>query len=274
MFGIIAAITVVLLLALLAVVRQGVPEAIAASLMLASTIALIQDKHQHTRRNRFDTTQESTEWLRYTARKALNRQESERALLAYEVSEEVRQSLMAAQLLLTKLCPTKETRLIGTGLDGAIAQLQDIAWRLRPAILDEVGLGAALRVLSERWQQESEVAVHFSLNDRARDIPEPVRSTFFRVAQEALANVRRHARASVVYVTLERRQQRLILTIHDNGQGFDPDTVWPRCRQSHNTLGLIAMQERASLTDCAFDVVSVPGQGTIIRVAAERSSSG
>jgi signal transduction histidine kinase len=137
-------------------------------------------------------------------------------------------------------------------------------------MLDTLGLGAALRALAEEWSSQHGVSLETRLPTDAslRDLPVDVAVNLYRVAQEALTNVARHANARHVVLHLRREDSRLILTVRDDGRGFEvPETLQGLTADDH--FGLIGIQERVELIGGALDVRSSLGQGTTIRVVAE-----
>lgn len=152
---------------------------------------------------------------------------------------------------------------IGKLAELAQANIQDIRrliYDLRPAALDELGLAPALREYLNHCQQEHALSIHFTA-DEGGQLPAAVEMALFRIAQEALNNVIRHAQASRVEVTLTRETDRVILSIADDGRGFDPQALRPG---SH--LGLWSMRERAEQLGGRLEIESAPGRGTGLRV--------
>ena len=129
---------------------------------------------------------------------------------------------------------------------------------LRPVALDELGLVPALRVLLARFEEENKLGVEFVSGNEER-FPAPIETALFRIVQEALNNVLKHAQASHVRVTLERHQDQVRLCIADDGQGFD--TLLPR---SSGHVGLWSMQERVEQLGGQFEIQSFPHQGTTV----------
>ena len=134
-----------------------------------------------------------------------------------------------------------------------------LARQLRPAVLDDLGLAAALPKYVEQWSAQFCIAAEFSGRIGSRVMPADVELTFYRVAQEALHNITKHARARHVGVLLEQHAGGVLLIVGDNGIGFDPGGV------AHGVgLGLVGMQERATLVDAMLEIESTRGVGTTI----------
>jgi len=137
--------------------------------------------------------------------------------------------------------------------------------QLRPAILDDLGLGPALEWLADNLTAETEADVTVQLSPIPQDLSHEVQLTLFRVAQEALANIKRHAGATQAGIRLARTGNLIRMTISDNGKGFDVRVVLSDF-SSMGKLGLAGMQERIQLLGGSISVQSMPGRGTTIVV--------
>jgi signal transduction histidine kinase len=159
-------------------------------------------------------------------------------------------------------CVTKLETLAGSLMQEA----HRLAWELHPAILDDFGLDTALRRYASDWSENSGVPVDWHSQGLEQDrLPLELESTLYRVAQEALTNVARHAKARRVSILLERRPGRVSLILEDDGQGFDAAAADPSS-STNGRLGLLGMRERVSLSGGALDIESRPGAGTTIFV--------
>jgi len=191
-------------------------------------------------------------------RKWLGAQEEERRRVGQALHDEVGGVLTGA-LLALRLAEKDPARLdeVRTVLGRALDEVRRLSRELRPAALDDLGLGRAL----ERHLREFEH--HTGITTSAKiDLPRLGRSAqaaLFRIAQEALTNVARHAEANKVAVRLEPEGETLILEIADDGRGFIPD-------QGGDSLGLAGMRERAEQLDGSFTISSSPGRGCTVRV--------
>ena len=148
-------------------------------------------------------------------------------------------------------------------INATVASVRKIATDLRPSILDDLGLTAALEWHGEEFEKRSGIKVEF--NNKSGDIslkPELV-TTVFRIYQELLTNVARHANASLVKVLLQKKDGKLFFSVTDNGVGFDPETIGKK-----KTLGLLGIKERSLLLDGTYEFKSKPGDGseTIISI--------
>jgi two-component system, NarL family, sensor histidine kinase UhpB len=198
-------------------------------------------------------------------------QEDERRRIAREMHDQFGEQLTALALGIAALkhsCADQpKLRAQADALDVVARQLDrdvdQLVWQLRPTALDDLGLRAALTNYVQDWSQRAKVAaeLHTSglLDDR---LPSEVESALYRIAQEALNNVAKHARASNVEIILERRPDHVLLIVEDDGVGFDTATAG----SGSQGFGLMGMQERAALVGATLQIESAPGQGTTIIV--------
>jgi PAS domain S-box-containing protein len=218
-----------------------------------------------------EAMQDYAERLRALSRQLLDLQEAERRHLARELHDEVGQTLTALKLNLDALGkawpdgpppPALEDSLAVVGQ--AIAEVRNLSLDLRPSHLDDLGLVPALRWYVERQAQRAGFHARLDANLDGRLSPD-TETACFRVVQEALTNVMRHANAGEVAVTLGRRDGSIELTVRDDGAGFDVAAARRRAARGAS-LGLLGMQERVQLLGGTIDVQSAPGQGTEIRI--------
>jgi CheY-like chemotaxis protein len=135
--------------------------------------------------------------------------------------------------------------------------LREISHRMHPSVLEHLGLPNALKHLCSEFSQRERIPVEFHSDELTTDIPPSIGSCLYRIAQEALRNVSKHAKASGVEVKLAMAGQAMQLRITDSGAGFDTSAV-------QSGLGLHSMRERVELVNGTFSVTSVPGAGTQI----------
>jgi signal transduction histidine kinase len=182
--------------------------------------------------------------------------------------DEIGQALTAAKINLQSLAADgggahsaqlQETSAI---LDGLLVQVRKISLDLRPSILDDLGLVPALRSLLDQQGRRASVAVHLSAQDMPEELDPEIQTTCFRIAQEAITNVLRHARATNVEVDLRRENGQFRLLIRDNGLGFDAGSAPAQTVG----LGLIGIKERAALIGGRAKIISSPNKGTAIEV--------
>ncbi len=222
-------------------------------------------------RQLFEKVQKSQDRLRAVSRRLIEVQEEERRSLARELHDQTGQSLTSLLLGLRSLrkMPTlKEAQARASELRKvtveALEGVKRLAKGLRPGVLDDLGLEAALRHLTEEFALASglQVDLHVHGLDSAHLSPQ-VELTVYRIAQEALTNVTKHARAKTVSVILNASTSDLSLIIEDNGRGFDINaTSLPDKATTH--MGLHGMQERAALLNGDVQIESKPGQGTTV----------
>lgn len=201
--------------------------------------------------------------------RVISSQEDERKRLARELHDELGQSLSA---LLMKI-RSPPTRGAGTAVDvmdleTRVSRLLDevrrMAWDLRPSLLDDLGIHLALSRLAEEVHERYSLAIDFQAVgfDQGHDrLPGRTETVLYRVAQEALNNVARHAHARHVSVVLVRQGQEVALVVEDDGAGFDVGAV----RRGRSSLGVLGMEERLALVGGSFVLESTPGQGTTVQ---------
>lgn len=144
-------------------------------------------------------------------------------------------------------------------------ELRDLIGNLRPSVLDDLGLVPALQGQVREFINRTGIHAELSLNGHRRRLQPEVETIVFRITQEALTNVARHAAASHVTIQLEFQTDHLHLTIQDNGRGFDPNQALSP-QAGRRPWGILGMQERVSLVNGQWNVASIPGQGTTISV--------
>jgi PAS domain S-box-containing protein len=195
-------------------------------------------------------------------------QEDERRRIARELHDQMGQYLTALGLGLKTM---ENAALQFPGTTGQIQQLRkltdqigrevhNLALEIRPTALDDLGLAAAVATYAEEWGNRSGVAVDFhSTGIEGERMPSPVESTLYRVVQEALTNVLRHATAHRVSLVLQRTPIGVTAVIEDDGRGFDADSA-----EAGGRLGLLGMRERLELVGGKLTVESVPGKSSTV----------
>jgi signal transduction histidine kinase len=206
-------------------------------------------------------------------RQIVTAQEAERQRIARELHDETGQSLTAIGLGLRGVQSTFKTnpllaqqqlRELESHAGRAIDELRRLVSDLRPSQLDDLGLVAALRWYTQ--EVETRAGIKITLETQGRRTLTPTLSTvLFRIAQEALTNVVRHAKAKHAWVHLCLEATAVHLSVRDDGQGFDPKRELAH-RNSRAAWGLIGMQERATLVGGSVDVISSTGHGTEVTV--------
>ncbi len=201
--------------------------------------------------------------LEKLSRKLIEAQETERRAVSRELHDDFGQVLTAIRLNLQR---REQDDLESIALvDGAMARMRDLAQHLRPPLLDERGLEEALKWYVEREAKRAGLAFRLALGPLPKRPPVTLEAVLFRIVQEALTNVVRHAQARVVEVELSEAEGALQLVVHDDGRGFDVAAVRARVTNGESQ-GLLNMEERAALAGGDLEIDSAPGQGTSIRV--------
>ncbi|HEV1998461.1 MAG TPA: histidine kinase [Candidatus Dormibacteraeota bacterium] len=148
---------------------------------------------------------------------------------------------------------------------GALEETRQLIFDLRPMTLDDLGLVPTLRKYIKEYSDKHGMNVRFNVVGEERRLPGNIEGTLFRIIQEALANVEKHAQSGNAEVTLNLSRERVLTLIRDDGQGFDIPKIEANLARNRN-LGLISMRERAELERGSLDLKSHPGKGTEIRV--------
>ncbi|MGC8780663.1 MAG: ATP-binding protein, partial [Anaerolineae bacterium] len=236
----------------------------------------------------YQAVQEREARLSELFQQLVNSQERERQRIARELHDETGQKLTALAMGLAAI----ETGLANGEIpavrqlthhlrelsDQAVIELRRIMSDLRPALLDDLGLMPALRSLVQQFAvRHPDIQISLTVERQMPRLTSECETVLYRVAQEALNNVARHARATQATVTLEQRDDAVRLEISDNGVGFDPDAA-PR-HLAGNGLGLAGMRERVTLVGGRWHLRSAPGQGTRVTVelplsACDRTTRG
>jgi PAS domain S-box-containing protein len=206
--------------------------------------------------------------LQVLSRRLVEAQETERRNIARELHDEIGQALTVMQLNLQAMLLSPGTEVVSPRLnetlevvERVLEQVRDISLDLRPSILDDLGLEPALRWYTERQAALVELKVKFHADQLEQRLDPMIETECFRVAQEALTNVVRHAQAKVVTVELRKENGQLHLRVSDDGIGFDGASVREQAVRGAS-LGLLSMEERASLAGGGLEFKSNPGQGT------------
>jgi len=206
--------------------------------------------------------------LQVLSHRLVEAQESERRQIARELHDQIGQALTVAQMNLQAVSQSangsdRSSRLKECidVVENVLEQVHDLSLNLRPSMLDDLGLVPALRWLTEK--QASLADLRFEVRSNLEDLhlTPAVKTECFRVAQEALTNIVRHAHARSVMVELQHLDGLLELRVRDDGAGFDVNAVRERAVRGAS-LGLLSMEERAALVGGVLEVKSAAGQGT------------
>ncbi len=226
------------------------------------------------RKQMADTIEASREKLRALAVHMESVREEERTRIAREIHDELGQALTCIKIDLSEIkneleteqpdsvAAAGKTRAILNYIDETISTVRKISAELRPGVLDDLGIAAAIQWLSQDFQKRTGI----SCNLRRIESAEPdknVATAFFRILQESLTNVARHSGATLVTIDFFPEDGNLVLSVRDNGKGFKEDTL-----DKSSSLGLLGIKERVLQFGGGADITSRPGKGTrvIVRI--------
>lgn len=220
----------------------------------------------------------SREQLRQFAAAATSVREQEKSRIARELHDELAQALTALKMDLSwaqarlpggELTLAAKLDAMQATLGNTVAATRRIAADLRPLMLDDLGLLPAVEWLLHNFRERTGVTCEFDLVTPELELAEPYATAIFRILQESLTNVARHAQATLVEVTLGRDDDAVLLTVQDNGRGFAVDA-----KRNPASFGLMGLRERVYLLNGELALDSTPGHGTRIRVRVPLTSTG
>jgi signal transduction histidine kinase len=236
----------------------------AATLLALGSAIYISRLEQETRL-RYDQVVAGRVQMGQLSQRLVAAQEQERKSISRELHDEVGQTLNALLVdagNLQKRIPESDTQSrellhsIQRLADTSVNEIRDIALLLRPSMLDDLGLTAAIQWQAREVSRRTGLAVKVSAQAEADDLPEGLSICLYRVAQEALQNISRHAQAKTVQIELKQEPAKLVLRVHDDGVGFDAEHV--------RGLGMVGMEERLRQVGGALRVTSQAGRGTTL----------
>jgi two-component system sensor histidine kinase UhpB len=212
-------------------------------------LALYQDITE--RKRTLEELQRTTQQLRGLSRRLLEVQETERRHIARELHDEIGQALTLTKINLQALSDAPDPAALHKRVQDCVAatdhllqQVRDLSLNLRPPLLDDLGLAPALRWYVTQQGKRAGLRVDFRADESIPRLDTAVETACFRIGQEAVTNVLRHAHAKTLAVELCRADQSMRLTVRDDGVGFDPEAVQARAKHGAS-LGWLGMQERA-----------------------------
>ena len=212
--------------------------------------------------------EESQLLLRQLAARNEAAREDERKFIKRELHDELGQYLLALRLGISVLdiefgttnAPLKEkTQRLLQVVDSTIKVVRNVVTSLRPAALD-LGIVSALEWLVDDYSDRTGIQCKLHVPDEDVDLDDTFATAIFRIVQESLTNIVKHAQASKAAITLVRNEANYLLEVRDNGRGFDPSL------RKEKSFGLVGMQERALMLGGEVDISSAPGRSTVIRV--------
>ena len=224
----------------------------------------------------FEQVRAGRERLQSLSRRLVEIQESERRYVARELHDEASQALTSLKVglhLLERDAKQPEAVIAGIAelklmADEILENLHRLAMDLRPASLDHLGLVPALRQYLESVSDKQGLTIQFETTGFNERLPLDVETALYRIVQETMTNVIRHAQATRVDVILERRQDKIIMIVEDNGVGFDISSV-----VNGHRLGIVGMRERAEMFGGEFTVERTAGTGTTVLVEVPYANS-
>lgn len=244
------------ILATAAPIRAG--DAVVGAIVIWQKIAAPADQPLH-------------EELPVLSRRLVEAQEAERRRIARELHDEVGQALTAVKINLQAIQHSADAQAAAARLKDSIAvveralqQVRNISLDLRPSLLDDLGLAAALRWYVDSQARRAGLAASFSVTPSDLRLAADLETDCFRAAQEALTNVIRHAHATRVDVGLHSTGHGVRLTVRDNGVGFDVARTLERAGHGMS-LGLLGLRERVALAGGRLEIISARGKGTEVR---------
>jgi signal transduction histidine kinase len=234
-------------------------------------LVVLRDVTEHHRTLRNLRT--ADEQRRSLLERVVTSQEQERRQVAGDIHDDAIQAMVAVTLQLQALGGRLRDprsaelleRLAATATE-SVGRLRQLVFELRPPLLDEVGLAAAIDQYARRAGELAGFVVQVS-DESAGELPDELRVVAYRIVQEALANVRAHARASRVAVRLEEVDGGVLARVSDDGTGFLPGLVE---RRPAGHLGLISMREQATMAGGWWRIASAPGMGTTVELCLPR----
>jgi len=212
--------------------------------------------------------------LRALSARVISAQEEERRRIARELHDETSQALttliinldVAEQSLPDELAQTRETlRATRRLASQTLEEVRKLVYNLRPTALDDLGLVPALRWYARNHLERLGIQVELEAKGCTERLSPQVETALFRIAQEAMNNIARHAQARNAWVSLGVRDGQVTLLVEDDGRGFDVDEVL-RSAEEERRLGLFGIEERVALLGGTLTIESRPGQGTRLRV--------
>lgn len=206
--------------------------------------------------------QANNQQLQNLSARLVEAQEIERGHIARELHDEVGQTLTALSLLLSMPERQPDLQQAKLLLNDLTKRIRELSLDLRPSMLDDLGLIPTLIWYLERYQQQTGIIVDFKYSDVERRFASVIETTLYRIIQESLTNIVRHAQVDRASVRVWATSDMIHAQIEDTGKGFDLEAV----RQTNKTGGLLGLSERAQLAGGICEIVSNTGEGTLISV--------
>lgn len=213
----------------------------------------------------------SRERLKALAAELARAEETERSRIALELHDAVGQRLAHMRMALASLekAPQKAPRAIEDlrgSLDTVIQQIRSLTFRISPPVLRLVGLEAAVESLCEKFQEDYGIRFIFTRFGASRAFPEDLKGGLYRMVRELLFNAVKHAGAETVYVSVNSTEERVEISVEDNGRGFDTAELYQK-EGKRNCLGLFSIRERMEYLGGSMEIDSQPGRGTCLHLS-------
>ena len=213
-------------------------------------------------------------------RKLIDVQEEERKRISRDLHDETAQKISLVTLELDALLQqekelsqktAEDIRKIRNTANNTLQEVRRFSHELRPSVLEHFGLAEALEFVIEEINSSHQVDISISVTGEERRLPEETEIALFRIAQEALSNIRKHSGATKAEVNIKYTPRLIRLAVTDNGRGFE--TSANQDYSLNNRLGLVGMRERAQLIGAQLQINSISGKGTTISVEVPVKSS-
>ncbi len=221
----------------------------------------------------FDSIRRQREELQQLSNRILQAQEQERGRIARELHDGIGQVLTGLRMQLQSMTQPgrpDDSAIRRSALHDAlelssraIEDLRNIALDLRPSMLDDLGLVPTLEWFCSEFSRRHGIKVEFHCDLNEEKLPDDLESALYRIVQEGLGNILKHAKATEAEVTLESDERAIRLTVRDNGKGFDPNDL-PAWQSQRHCSGILNMKERASMVGGSMNLQSAPGAGTVL----------
>ena len=153
-------------------------------------------------------------------------------------------------------------------LDGTVRTVRKISSELRPSLLDDMGLVAAMEWHLKEFEKRAAIKTRFSVPKQELAVSDTIKTGLFRIFQESLTNVSRHAAAKKVEVKLQQQNGNIVLSIKNDGKGFDKEEAADK-----KTLGILGMEERSFMMGGSYQISSKPGEGTLVVISVPHANN-
>ena len=220
---------------------------------------------------------EANKQLKQYARKITQVQEEEKKRIAFELHDDTAQYLSILKMQIGALVNSEKIQspeikeklqFLERDADRAFNDVRRYSHELRPVVLENQGLLAAVEQIADDYNKLGQLSIEVNVEGAEPELAEEVKLGFFRIAQEALNNVRKHSQATQVVISLTFQDTRMEMSVSDNGTGFDVKAALNRAK-GQSSLGLLSMRERAKIIGADLKIESKPGNGTRVTVQAK-----